>query len=420
MEQQQISYHFKTNWKEILFFIFLWFLLYIEPITIGPLKISQIWKAIVVVGMFVYLLPKKIPSFIYIGYLFAFKYLIYTYMPYGYLTAIQNTLEAMIFPLFLGFFYIKYKNRPDATEQLIHIAILLSLFFIFSSVPFLFGIQSLNPVSELDKYGIERTAMKGLFYSIAGSSKMYTIATIILFNTYKRFSNSIFNKGIWLAAILLGTYFVYASWTRTGWFIYLITLFFSFFYKSNLKQKVLAIALSFMLLFGLIRLYDTNQAFRYRLTGGAVYRQDTELSVDQLADARLPFIFVAIDNLKGEGFFGQLFGYGTEHGIDLFKQKIGMAIVSHNRTFEILEASGFLGLILYFIFIGKTTIKTKKIFRYIPLELQKLSFITGLLYFGFILTSHGAPIFGEIAFAAIIIGTILYNNNSIYGENSIR
>lgn len=420
MAQQQISYYFKTNWKEILFFIFLWLLLYIEPITIGPLKISQIWKAVVVAGMFGFLLTKKLPAYVWVGFLFAFKYLFYTKMPYGYLTAIQNALEAMIFPLFLGFFYIKFRKRPDATERLMHIAILLSLFFIFSSVPFLFGIQSLNPVSELEKYGIEGTAMKGLFYSIAGSSKMYTIATIILFNTYKRFSNNLLNKGIWLFAFLLGTYFVYASWTRTGWLIYLVALLFSFFYKSNFKQKVLAITLSFLLFVGLVWLYETNQAFRYRLTGGAVYRQDTELSVDQLANARLPFILVAIDNLKDEGLFGQFIGYGTEHGIDLFKRKTGMAIVSHNRTFEILEASGLLGLVLYILFIGKTALKTKKRFKYISLELQKLSFITGLLYFGFVLSSHGAPIFGETAFAAIIIGTMFYNNSSIYGKNPVR
>ena len=179
MAQQQISYYFKTNWKEILFFIFLWLLLYIEPITIGPLKISQIWKAVVVAGMFGFLLTKKLPAYVWVGFLFAFKYLFYTKMPYGYLTAIQNALEAMIFPLFLGFFYIKFRNRPDATERLMHIAILLSLFFIFSAVPFMFGLNTFNPVTELDKYGIEGTATKGLFYHIAVSSKIFTIATIV-------------------------------------------------------------------------------------------------------------------------------------------------------------------------------------------------------------------------------------------------
>lgn len=412
MEQQQISYHFKTNWKEILFFIFLWLLLYIEPITIGPLKISQIWKAIVVVSMFVYLLPKKMPSFIYIGYLFAFKYLIYTYMPYGYLTAIQNTLEAMIFPLFLGFFYVKYKNRPDATEQLIHIAILLSLFFIFSTVPFMFGLKTLNPVTELDKYGIEGTATKGLFYHIAVSSKMFTIATVVLINAYKRFLNNFKNKIIWLSAVLLGTWFVFTSWTRTGWFIFFVALLISLFYNSSFKKKIIAVFVSIFIFIGIVWIYENNEAFRYRLTGGTTYRTNTELSVEQLAKARLPFIIVAIDNLKDEGTLGQCFGYGTQHGMDLFKQKTGMEIVSHNKTTEILEASGIIALILYFIFIINLFKNIFQKWNLVPLEIKKLSFISIVLFVCFYLTSHGTPFWGEMIYSCFFIPIIIQNKNS--------
>ena len=410
MRQQQIHYYFKTNWKEIFFFIFLWLLLYIEPIAIGPLKISQIWKAVVVVGMFGYLLTKRLPAYVLFGFLFAFKYLVYTKMPYGYLTAIQNALEAMIFPLSLGFFYIKYQNRSDATERLIHIAILLSLFFIFSSVPFLFGLKTLTPVTELDKYGIEGTATKGLFYHIAVSSKMFTIATIVLINAYKRFSNNFKNKIIWLSAVLLGTWFVFTSWTRTGWFIFLVALFISLFYNSGFKKKMTAVIVSLFIFIGVVWVYENNQAFRYRLTGGATYRTDTELTVEQLASARLPFIMVAIDNLKDEGFLGQLIGYGTQHGTDLFKQKTGMAIVSHNKTTEILEASGIIALILYFFFIINLFKNIFKNWRDVPLEIRKLSFISIVLFIGFYLTSHGTPFWGEIIFGCFFVGTILQNN----------
>jgi hypothetical protein len=412
MIKQEISYFFKFNRKEIFFFIFLWLLLYIEPITIGPLKISQAWKAIVVVSMFIYLLPKKMPSFIYIGYLFAFKYLIYIYMPYGYLTAIQNATEAMIFPLVLSFFYVKYKNRPDATEQLIHIAILLSLFFIFSAVPFMFGLKTLNPVTELDKYGIEGTATKGLFYHIAVSSKMFTIATIVLINSYERFSNNFKNKIIWLSAVLLGTWFVFTSWTRTGWFIFLVALLISLFYNSSFKKKILAVFVSIFIFIGIVWIYENNQAFQYRLTGGTTYRTNTELSVEQLAKARLPFIIVAIDNLKDEGTLGQWFGYGTQHGMDLFKQKTGMEIVSHNKTTEILEASGIIALILYLIFIINLFKNIFQKWDLVPPEIKKLSFISIILFVCFYLTSHGTPFWGEMIYSCFFISIIIQNKNS--------
>jgi O-antigen ligase len=413
MAQQQINYYIKTNWKEILFFIFLWLLLYIEPITIGPLKISQIWKFVVVAGMFGFLLTKKLPAYVWVGFLFAFKYLFYTKMPYGYLTAIQNALEAMIFPLFLGFFYIKFRNRPDATERLMHIAILLSLFFIFSAVPFMFGLNTFNPVTELDKYGIEGTATKGLFYHIAVSSKMFTIATIVLINAYKRFSNNFKNKIIWLSAVLLGTWFVYTSWTRTGWFIFLVALLISFFYNSSFKKKLVAVIVSVIIFIGIVWVYENNQAFRYRLTGGATYRTDTELSVEQLASSRLPFIMVAIDNLKDEGPLGQWFGYGAQHGIDLFKQKTGMSIVSHNGTTEILESSGILALILYFLFIKNLFKKVIRIWNKISNEVKKQSFISMVLFAGFFLSSHGTPFWGEIIFSCFFSSIIINNTQQL-------
>lgn len=413
MAQQQINYYIKTNWKDILFFIFLWLLLYIEPITIGPLKISQIWKAVVVAGMFGYLLTKKLPAYVWVGFLFSFKYLFYTKMPYGYLTAIQNALEAMIFPLFLGFFYIKFRNRPDATERLMHIAILLSLFFIFSAVPFMFGLNTFNPVTELDKFGIEGTATKGLFYHIAVSSKMFTIATIVLINAYKRFSNNFKNKIIWLSAVLLGTWFVYTSWTRTGWFIFLVALLISFFYNSSFKKKLVAVIVSVIIFIGIVWVYENNQAFRYRLTGGTTYRTDTELSVEQLASSRLPFIMVAIDNLKDEGPLGQWFGYGAQHGIDLFKQKTGMSIMSHNGTTEILESSGILALILYFLFIKNLFKKVIRIWNKISNEVKKQSFISMVLFAGFFLSSHGTPFWGEIIFSCFFSSIIINNTQQL-------
>ncbi|WP_075352547.1 O-antigen ligase family protein [Algoriphagus marinus] len=406
MREQQINYYFKTNWKEIFFFIILWLLLYIEPVKIGSLKISQIWKAGVVVGMFGYLFVKHLPVYVWIGFLFSFKYLIYIKVPYGFLTAIQNALESMIFPLFLGFFYIKYKNRSDSFERLSNIAISLSLFLIFSTVPFMFGLETLNPVTELDKYGIEGTATKGLFYHVAVSSKIFSIATIVLINSYDRFSNNFKNKIIWIFAILLGIWFVFSSWTRTGWFIFLIVILVSLFYNSSSRKKIISVILSFFIFISIFWMYDNNQAFHFRLTGGSVYRQDTELSVEQLSSARLPFIIVALDNLKEEGLLGQSLGYGTQHSIDLFEKKTGMSIVSHNATFNILESSGILGLLLFWIFIFLIYIRIKRYWKFLDDKFQKNILVLFFLFIGFYLTSHGTPFWGEIIYSCYIIAAL--------------
>lgn len=415
---KNLNFYFKITGKEFLFLILLWLLIYFEPVTLGPLKISQIWKAGVVVVMLFYIIRKKFPGFIWIGILFSLKFLFYTYLPYGILLSVQDSLESLIFPLFLAVFYIKYRKRPDATESLIHIAILLSLFLIFSALPFFFGLKSLNPITELDKYGLETNATKGLFYHVAASSKLFTIATIVLINSYSRFSKSSISKIFWLVAVLMGSYFVFTSWTRTGWLIFLIALLFSLFYAGSVKKKFLAISVSVLIGFGLVLLYQSNEAVQMRVTGGTTYRTNTELSVDQLAKSRLPFIMVALDNINEEGLGGQLIGYGTQRGLDLFDKKTGMPIVSHNGTFEILESSGIIGLFLFFLFLFRLFKYVFKYIKYVQIEIRKLTLVSMLMFFGFFLTSHGASFFGEIIFSCFFIAVILEGRNLYFLKNN--
>ncbi|MEA4966727.1 MAG: hypothetical protein VB048_01235, partial [Bacteroidaceae bacterium] len=343
--------HFRITSKEIIFLILMWFLFYIEPLSIGVLKISQIWKAVVLMVILIYLFGKEISIFAWFGFLFAFKYLVYSKMPYGYLYAIQSCLEALIFPTFLSFFYLRYKDDKLSASKLHNIALLIAIFIIYSTIPFLLGVKSLNPASSLERYGLESSAITGLFYSIASSSKLYVVSTILLINSFNYFKTTVYSKLFWLVSIMLGGYFILFSWTRTGWFIFLAVLLISLFYKSDFKRKVISLSIIGLLFISVLWLYDSNQAFRYRLTGGATYRTDTELSVEQLASARVPFMKVAIDNLKNEKFVDVLFGYGTQYGIDLFFQKTGMAIVSHNATFDMLQSSGIIGLLFYLFFI---------------------------------------------------------------------
>lgn len=398
---------FRITSKEVLFLILIWFLFYIEPLSVGILKVSQIWKAVVLIGMLIYLFTKEISIFAWFGLLFAFKYLVYSKMPYGYLYAVQNCLEALIFPVFLSFFYLKYENDKARTTKLHNIVLLISIFIIYSTIPFLFGIKTLNPVASLEKYGIQAAAIKGLFYSISSSSKLYTVSTILLINSYNYFKATRYSKLFWVISVLLGVYFVFFSWTRTGWFIFIAALLVSLFYKSNFKKKVVSLFIIIILFISVIWLYESNQAFKLRLTGGATYRMDTELSVEQLASARAPFIYVAIDNLKNEEFIDLLFGYGEKYGIDLFFQKTGMAIVSHNATFDMIQSNGLIGLLLYLSFIFILYRKVLGGLRNTEFYVRRHAIVCMILFMGFFITSHGTPLLGEIIYACIFTSVIL-------------
>ena len=232
---------------------------------------------------------------------------------------------------------------------------------------------------------------------------MFSFATIVIFNFYGRFFNSKLNKLFWFITVLLGTYLVYASWARTAWLFFFVGIIISLFYGKKLKMRLVASFVSVLLVVVLSYIYQNNQALRYRLSGGAIYRQNTELSVEQLAAARVPFVLTAIDNFSKENLISQFIGYGQKRGIDLFEKKTNMSIVSHNKTFEILESSGIIALLLYFMFIYKLFKSINRYRPYMSSEKRPLSYVLFFLFVGYYLTSHGSPFWGEIMIALLLI-----------------
>lgn len=390
--------------KELIFMFFLWLLLFIEPIPIGGLKISQIWKGIFVLILLLKIVNEKIPIFVWIGILFSLKYLFYTYLPYGFMNNFRLFTESLVFPVLLGFLYVYIQKQKRATYALTNFAILLSLFLLYSAVPFFFGLKSYNTEFDLtEKYNINFSATKGLFYHIASASKMFTIATVFLILNKSKFNHRKIYLMFWWCSILLGTFLIVMCWTRTGWFIYCISIIIISFYYSSFKQKLKGIILLFCCFAIITYVFEKSEAFRWRLTGGTSYRGEQELSVTQLASARLPYIVTAIDNMQDEGLSSSFLGYGEQKGKDYFENKLNMSITSHNATFEIIEANGIFGLVLYLWFIIKIYIAVKKKVFYLDKIDKKTVSICIFLFLSFHITSHGTPLWGEILYALVFM-----------------
>jgi hypothetical protein len=401
--------YFSFTLKHFLVLFLVFVITYFEPLMFFGIKISQIWKGFVVLWFLLVSLHRGIYWWILIGFLFAIKYLFYSYFPYGFNLAVSSCLEGLFLPTFLSFLYQKYKNNTNYSSVLLNYALIASIFVIYSTVPFMIGLDGFNQQTDLTRYGLEGYAIKGIFYSIASSSKMFSIATLFLLVNYKMFLNSKMKKFFFYFTIGIGMYMVYGSFTRTGWIIFIFGLFFINLVNSTKKQKILGV-LYIIIFFNLFAyLYEFNSGFRMRLTGGATYRQYTELSVETLAESRLPFILIAINNLLTSNFEDIIIGYGAQRGIDLFEIKTGMAIVSHNGTFEILESSGIAGLILYFIFIYNLFKKSKIAITYENNDLRRNWYLALYLFISFFLTSHGTPIYGEFIYGCIFVIGLIQN-----------
>ena len=390
--------------KELLFLVFLWLLIYIEPIQLGSFKISQLWKGILVAYLLSEILKHIIPIYIWFGILFSVKYLVYAGMPYGYLDNFRLFIESLVFPVSLGYLYLRYRRNYKKPTNLMNYALLLSIFLIYSAAPFLFGLKSLyNDYDLLEKYNLNLVATKGLFYHIASASKMFTVATVMLMMHKRKFNHNKFYKLFWWVSILLGTFLIVMCWTRTGWFIYALSVFVLLFYQSSFKQKILGFSVVLFSFMAISYLYQSNEALRLRVTGGTSYRGEQELSFEQLASARLPYIIVAIENMKDEGGIGSFLGYGEQKGKDYFEKKTRMSITSHNSAFEIIESNGLLGLFLYICFIYHLFKAVRKRAKQLaPLDLKMVN-LSILLFGMFFITSHGTPLWGELIYAFIFI-----------------
>jgi hypothetical protein len=390
--------------KEIIFLFFLWLLLFIEPIPIGGLKISQIWKGIFVVILLIQIIKEKIPLFVWIGILFSLKFLLYSSIPYGFMNNFRLFTESLVFPVLLGFLYVKIQKQAKLSYEFTNFAILLSLFLLYSAVPFFFGLKSYNTEFDLtEKYNINFSATKGLFYHIASASKMFTIATVFIILNKSKFNHRKIYKMFWWFSIMLGTFLIIMCWTRTGWFIYGMSIIIILFYYSTFKQKLKGIILLLCCFTIVTYVFEKSEAFRWRLTGGTSYRGEQELSVTQLASARLPYIVTSIGNMQDEGLFGTFIGYGEQKGKDYFEKKLSMSITSHNATFEIIEANGILGLILYLWFMRKVLYGVKKKVLYLEKIDKKTVLICIFLFLSFYITSHGTPLWGEIIYALVFM-----------------
>lgn len=406
------SVYFYVTFKEVLILVLLWILLYLEPVSIGTLKISQIWKGLFLFCLLLIIIKKeRIPIWALLGFLFSAKYLIYIYFPYGLTQSVKDALEQAIFPAFLVFLYYRYKDlvNNDYQYKLVRFSLIMSIFFIYSSIPFIIGLEGLNPGTDLSRYGLdENNQTKGIFYHIAVSSQIYCSATLVILCCYYMFKKSVYTKLFYVITIVLGSYLVYASFTRTAWFIFILGLLFIFSYSNKVKYKIAGLILFGLLSISIYFFYLQNEAVQLRLKGGAVkYRENIELSLENVMKSRLPFVMVAINNLQSEGIAAILIGYGTKHGWDLFEEKTGMAISSHNRIMEILESSGFFGLLLYILFISKIY---RKIWRKNKLnyKIKKLNFVGGYLFIAF-LFSHGMPFWALIIFSPIFAVSIINN-----------
>jgi O-Antigen ligase len=340
-----IRKNFLSYIRFLLYGLTLLFLFHFETTSIGPVKVSHLWKgAVLAYLIFVICREKKLKIFIY-GPLLGISVLqlvnIELYNnPFDAVLLFSTTV---IIPL-IGIYVLRFKP-----EQLKLSLMFFSSFFILSFVPYQIGLlSSLSSGLDLVHFGSDEKGILGPFQeehtaSTALASSLLVVVYFWLSNAYSK----------WLLSVLfaLGFYFLFFTYIRTGMAMFAIGLLpiAWFFGKQSLVKFLrLAIVLSFstLLIFSWVL---SNETMMSRITGERITSSETE-SFEQLGSGR-GLLYLSSLQIYGEASITEkIIGVGRSEALQRMGDKF-LHAPPHNGFLSLLLNNGILALLLFLSFI---------------------------------------------------------------------
>lgn len=319
-------------------FFFLFWVLYLEPIEIGPLTISQLWKIPFLGYLIVFVLMNKVhhPTYVTVGYLRGFKTVLNGGMLRNPVTEIIEFTRYMMIPLLFDWINLKVKS----TEQLDRILIRLACFAILAGIPFLLGI--LEPLgTEMEHIG-GLTSFVGVFQSPHGASTTLAISILIILFGLK---NNVYPRHfrfILISSVLLGLLQLYLTYVRTGYLLFFVGILILYLpQRITFKELRPALIVLGSVIIAFVILLQTNEAFYNRIFD---IRGRQEVNP---GSGRLIFWAASVDMWMQSTWVEKLFGIGMGGLKEGMKGYIGKPLVAHSEVFNLLAGNGIIGLLLF-------------------------------------------------------------------------
>ena len=310
----------------------------------------------------------------------------------------------MFFPLLFEFF----KRRLHSVEEVNKILIAFAQFVVLSGIPFVFlGLKSRgNVIFETEEVG----AYTGVFQGPHAASTTTAIALILLIFFLKRPNNSFLFKSFNSLLVVLGVYFLFLTFVRTGYAMFAVGMVVLFMPKKIQMNQIIggAIVISF-LIFGFLYLLETNEFFYNRIFD---IRNGRETAA---GSGRLLFWKGTVDAWMNGNFLELLFGYGMEGFKDELQRTSGYHVVAHNEFFNQLGINGFVGI---FIFFGFMLSLLKYIYKNRLLPTYRLALASFFVYFSLMMTQGG--MWFPVDFFMALIFVRLYKESEMEIQNVVE
>lgn len=335
-----------TFLKNLFFASILLFLLHFESMSFGPVKISHLWKAFLVIYLFRHLFNKIKLSFVYYPFiLLSLLQILNLELFNNFVNAIVITFSILLFPI-LGIYFLRFN-----TQKIINLLLFFSCFFILSFIPYELGlIVSIEDAYELTKFGeVGGIGKIGAFQTVHGASVAVASSLLVLFYFIL---NSRINKFFLIAVFVFGLYILVETYVRTGFFMFIFGALPILFSSKKINFGYLKITISSVFIISLIVFFiSSNTAFYNRLTGNNKYY--VENSFDKFGSGRGALFLNSIEIFNELNLLNKFIGIGQTSQKIKMGQKLGIAVIPHNGFLELLITNGIVGLsvFLYFLFI---------------------------------------------------------------------
>lgn len=329
----------KSLFKYIFYGLILLFLFHFETLYIGPIKISHLWKGVVLVYLLFAIIKKKQKAFIYKPFIWiAVLQLVNIEIINNPLNAFVIFSTTLLLPI-IGIYVLKFNYN-----QLRKALIFFASFFILSFVPYQLGIlQSLEEGYNLSAFG-GASGLVGPYQNPHGAA--ISLASALIVVLYYWFEGS-FNKLYLTILFLLGFYFLLNTYVRTGLAMFAIGSIPILFYfaKKQARTFFQLVIFAFFMAILASNWILSNEVLMNRITGQSQYH--SEESFESMGSGRGGIYIASLEIFIESNPLEKIFGMGQSEQINRIYKKTGMEIVSHNGFLDLLLANGLLGLLLF-------------------------------------------------------------------------
>lgn len=334
--------------KQIIFGVFLFFLFYFEPLSIGALKFAHLWKIVLLV-LLLYKSELKVrkDSITFFSFFYYVKYLLTTGIFYfGYFAdGLLMLVRGISIPIINNYLLT---NDPGQ-GKLLSFLNFISCFVLLSSLPFLLGI--IEPISTgyvLEQYGGISNGFVGIFQNPHGAAIIISQSLLIQFFIILKNKRS---DIISVLAFIIGFVTLYLTYVRTGYVIFGVGFVIILYLNYGIRRIYKTIPILIIVILVVFYFYSRDDVLQRRILQENIYSTNTEIDINRVSSGRLALSRVNLNNYLESDFIVQLIGMGYKYSTILMKEDIGLELFSHNGFVDALVHNGLIGLFLYLLFL---------------------------------------------------------------------